>query len=105
MEDPQSVTENTSSPVELAPSSAGRVSGKPWKCPKTAAVRSHIQEGVKTKKWEDRMAKTQKEKAIKKLQAELKGEKQAEAQRRKEITLERRKAAEERKRLEEDKAK
>jgi len=35
-------------------------------------------EGVKTKSWEDRMEKTKKEMAIKKLQTELKDEKQAE---------------------------
>lgn len=87
--------------------------------------RSHMPEGVKTKRWEDRMQKTQKEKAIKQLQTELKEEKQAEIRRfvtlfsfhyqklsianmfdrRKEITAERKKAAEERRRLEEDKAK
>lgn len=87
--------------------------------------RSHMPEGVKSKSWQERMEKTQKEKAIKKLQAELKEEKQAEitrsveplqkrtlfsyicstCRRRREITLERKKAAEERRRLEEDKAK
>ncbi|KAI0094972.1 hypothetical protein BDY19DRAFT_879325, partial [Irpex rosettiformis] len=55
--------------------------------------------------WEDRMQRTQKEKAIKQLHAELKEEKQAEIKRRKEITMERKKVAEERRRLEEDKAK
>ncbi|OCH96210.1 hypothetical protein OBBRIDRAFT_744296 [Obba rivulosa] len=91
--------------VPLAPSSAGRVSGKAWKHQRAATVRSYIPEGVKTKKWEDRMEKTKKTKAIKKLQDELREEKQAEITRRKEVTLERRKAAEERKRLEEEKAK
>lgn len=72
------------------------------------------------------MEKTKKEQAIKKLQTELKEEKQAEIQRcallcvsssidnestpdgshrRKDITMERKKAAEERRRLEEEKAK
>ena len=68
------------------------------------------------------MQKTQKEKAIKQLQTEMKEEKQAEIRRcvelrkcgltsincpfrRKEITMERKKAAEERRRLEEEKAK
>lgn len=37
--------------------------------------RSHLPEGVKTKKWEERMEKTKKEQAIKKLQSELKQEK------------------------------
>ncbi|KAH9898088.1 Cgr1 family-domain-containing protein [Cubamyces lactineus] len=91
--------------VPLAQSSAGRVSGKAWKVPKAATVRSHLPDGVKTKKWEDRMEKTKKEQAIKKLQAELKQEKQDEIKRRREITLERKKAAEERQRLEEAKAK
>ncbi|PCH33840.1 hypothetical protein WOLCODRAFT_63927 [Wolfiporia cocos MD-104 SS10] len=109
-------------PLALAPSAAGRVSGKPWKPRKSAAVyvpppsslprltrshpsRSHMPDGGKTRSWADRMQKTEKEKAIKKLQAELKEEKVAERNRRREITLERKKAAEERRRLEEDKAK
>jgi len=100
-----SEAEETRNPASLAASSAGRVSGKAWKQPKSATVRSHIQDGVKTKSWEERMQKTQKEKAIKKLQAELSEEKKAEKARRREITLERKKAAEERRRLEEDKAK
>ncbi|CAL1695342.1 unnamed protein product [Somion occarium] len=91
-------------PIPLGASSGGRVSGKPWKSQKTATVRSFLPEGVKSK-WEERMEKTKKEKAIKALQTELKEEKQAEIKRRKEITLERKKAAEERRRLEEDKAK
>ncbi|KAI0778494.1 hypothetical protein BD413DRAFT_465035 [Trametes elegans] len=91
--------------VPLAPSARGRVSGKAWKVPKSATVRSHLPDGVKTTKWEARMEKTKKEQAIKKLQAELKQEKADEIKRRKEITLERKKAAEERQRLEEAKAK
>jgi len=91
--------------VLLASSSNGRTSRKPWKTIKSATQRSHLPDGVKTKRWEDRMEKVKKEQAIKKLQAELKGEKQAERQRRREITLERKKAAEEKRRLEEDKAK
>ncbi|KZS99601.1 uncharacterized protein LAESUDRAFT_765366 [Laetiporus sulphureus 93-53] len=51
------------------------------------------------------MQKTPKEKADKKLQAELSEEKRAEKARRREITLERKKAAEKRRRLEEEKAK
>ncbi|TBU63632.1 Cgr1 family-domain-containing protein [Dichomitus squalens] len=89
----------------LAHSANGRLSGKGWKATKTATVRSHLPDGVKTKKWEDRMEKVKKAQAIKKLQEELKDEKLAEIQRRKEITLERKKAAEERRRLEEEKAK
>ncbi|KAL0071840.1 hypothetical protein AAF712_000762 [Marasmius tenuissimus] len=50
------------------------------------------------------MEQTKKALAVKKLQQELKDEKQAEKDRRREITLERRKAAEEKQRLEEDKA-
>ena len=82
--------------VPLTSSSNGRSSGKPWKSHKSATVyafnsfnvfpiidrsfasRSHMPEGVKTKSWEDRMEKTKKEMAIKKLQTELKDEKQAE---------------------------
>jgi molecular chaperone GrpE (heat shock protein) len=64
-----------------------------------------MQPGVKAKSWEARMEKTKAEKAVKKLEQELKEEKQAEKTRRREITLERKRAAEERRRLEEDKAK
>ncbi len=87
--------------------------------------RSHLPNGVKTKSWQDRMEQAKKAQAIKRLQQELKDEKQAEITRyavpqrrrrislikflpyhsRREITLQRKKAAEERQRLEEDKAK
>ncbi|KAJ2932749.1 hypothetical protein H1R20_g4330, partial [Candolleomyces eurysporus] len=111
--------------IELASSSNGRVSGKSWKLEKSATVRSQLPEGVKTKRWEDRMEKTKKQQAIKKLQTELKDEKQADFQRhvsqlhccfldlirlslhvtrRRQITLERKKAAEEKRRIEEAKA-
>lgn len=43
--------------------------------------RSYLQAGVKTKNWEDRMQKTQKALSIKKFQAELIEEKQAELKR------------------------
>jgi len=71
----------------------------------TPNSRSHLQDGVKTKSWEERVAQTKKAQAIKKLELELKDEKQADATRRREITMARKKAAEERRRLEEDKAK
>jgi len=99
-------TETGSTPViSLTSSSSGRVSGKSWKPVKSATVRSHIPNGVKAKSWADRMEKTKKERAIKKLETEMKEEKQAEITRRREITKERKKAAEERQRLEEEKAK
>ncbi|KAG5647609.1 hypothetical protein DXG03_008962 [Asterophora parasitica] len=91
--------------ISLASTSNGRVSGKSWKLQKTPTVRSQLPEGVKTRNWEDRMRKTQQALAIKKLQTELKEEKEAEIKRRREVTQERKKAAEERRRLEEDKAK
>lgn len=88
---------STQDTLPLAASSAGRVSGKAWKPQKSAAVyvvslslelvphrfhsRSHLQPGVKTKRWEDRMAKTSKDQAIRKLQAELSEEKKAEVAR------------------------
>ncbi|KAJ8520121.1 hypothetical protein ONZ45_g3033 [Pleurotus djamor] len=97
--------EPSDSNIPLASSSNGRVSGKSWKPRKSATVRSHLQAGVKTKRWQDRMDQTKKAQAIKKLQNDLKEEKQAEITRRREITLQRKKAAEERQRLEEDKAK
>ncbi|KAH7928482.1 hypothetical protein BV22DRAFT_1126459 [Leucogyrophana mollusca] len=95
---------NLDSAIPIAASSNGRVSGKPWKATKTATVRSQSSVGHKTK-WDERMEKTKKDQAIKKLETELKEEKVAEKQRRREVTLERKKAAEERRRLEEDKAK
>ncbi|ETW87349.1 hypothetical protein HETIRDRAFT_424195 [Heterobasidion irregulare TC 32-1] len=91
--------------VALASTAHGRLSRKPWKSQKSATVRSHLQEAVKTKKWDDRMQKTKKAQAIKMLHDELKEEKQAEWTRKREVTLERRKAAEERQRAEETKAK
>ncbi|KAG5652302.1 hypothetical protein H0H81_005524 [Sphagnurus paluster] len=91
--------------ISLAPTSNGRLSGKFWKAKKSPTVRSQLPDGVKTKNWEDRMRKTQQALAIKKLQAELKDEKEFEIKRRREVTQERKKAAEERRRLEEDKAK
>ncbi|KAF8271452.1 hypothetical protein EI94DRAFT_1720621 [Lactarius quietus] len=88
-------------PIPIASSSHGRVSGKPWKSPKTATARSHMRPALKSRSFSDRMEKATKAQAIKKLQTELKEEKQAEIQRRREVTLERRKAAEERQRAEE----
>ncbi|TFY65615.1 hypothetical protein EVG20_g5480 [Dentipellis fragilis] len=92
-------------PVPIASSSNGRVSGKPWKPVKAPTVRSHLQEALKTKQWNDRMEKTQKALAIKKLEAELKEEKASEIKQRREITQQRKKAAEERRLAEEMKAK
>jgi hypothetical protein len=51
------------------------------------------------------MQKTERARATKKLQAELKDEKQSEIQRRRQITKERKQAAAERQRIEEEKAK
>ncbi|KAF8634496.1 hypothetical protein AX15_000932 [Amanita polypyramis BW_CC] len=90
------------SPLPLAPSTHGRVSGKPWKAPKAATV-SQMSDGLRTKSWEKRMEQTKKALAVKKLQAELKEEKEAEKRLRREIISERKKSAEERKRLEEEK--
>ncbi|KAL1748554.1 hypothetical protein HDZ31DRAFT_60289 [Schizophyllum fasciatum] len=91
--------------VDLASSSGGRVSGKAWKLQKTATVRSHLPEGVRTKKWEDRMEKDKKAQAIKKLQAELKEEQEAERKARIDRIKERRAKAEEKARIEMEKAK
>ncbi|KAI9461794.1 hypothetical protein HD554DRAFT_2176159 [Boletus coccyginus] len=88
---------------DLAQSANGRVSGKPWKLAKTATVRSQSSAGHKTK-WHVRMEKTTREHAVKKLEVELKQEKQAEKQRKREITLQRQRASEERRRLEQEKA-
>ncbi|KAH6916856.1 hypothetical protein BKA70DRAFT_1555461 [Coprinopsis sp. MPI-PUGE-AT-0042] len=95
----------SSNVIPLNPSSGGRASGKPWKLQKKATVRTFLPENVKTKRWADRMEKETKAKAVKKLQEELKAEKQADFERRRQITLERKKAAEERVRIEEAKAK
>ncbi|KAJ3790854.1 hypothetical protein GGU11DRAFT_4268 [Lentinula aff. detonsa] len=91
--------------LELPSSSNGRASGKSWKTSKSATVRSHLPNGVKTKSWAARMEQTKRSLAIKKLETEMKDEKLAEATRRREVTQERRKAAEEKRRLEEDQAK
>ncbi|KAJ3849585.1 hypothetical protein EV368DRAFT_67324 [Lentinula lateritia] len=96
---------NNSSPLELPSSSNGRVSGKSWKTARSATVRSRLPDGVKTKSWAARMEQTKRSLAIKKVEKELKDEKVAEVTRRREVTLERRRAAEEKHRLEEDKAK
>ncbi|KAI6104066.1 hypothetical protein EDD16DRAFT_1714798 [Pisolithus croceorrhizus] len=86
-----------SNAIPLASSSNGRASGKPWKALKKATVT----------KWEERMEKNKRDKAIKKLENELKEERRAELQSvdGERITTERKKAAEERRRLEEEKAK
>ncbi|KAJ7654962.1 hypothetical protein DFH06DRAFT_1329330 [Mycena polygramma] len=73
--------DSESAALELAPSKNGRVSGKSWKLAKTPTVRSHLQDGVKTKSWEDRVNQTKKAQAIKKLELELKDEKQADVAR------------------------
>ncbi|KAG2056945.1 hypothetical protein BDR06DRAFT_952007 [Suillus hirtellus] len=90
--------------VPLTSSSHGRVSGKSWKAQKSATFRTQCSAGHRSS-FEERMKKTTKTNAAKKLEVELKNEKNAEKQRRREITLERKNAAEERRRLEEDKAK
>lgn len=84
--------------VPLAPSRNGRVSGKPWKEQKTAskfvsisgtistaidrriksARRSHLSAGLRTKSWDERMRKATEAAATKKLELELRQEKQDE---------------------------
>jgi Cgr1 family len=49
--------------------------------PNLLCSRSYLPDGVKTRSWEDRMQKTTKDKAIKKLQTELREEKQADIKR------------------------
>ncbi|KAI6031606.1 hypothetical protein BKA83DRAFT_4202862 [Pisolithus microcarpus] len=60
--------------IPLASSSNGRASGKPWKALKKAT-------GAHKAKWEERMEQHKKEKAVKKLENELKEERRAELQR------------------------
>ncbi|KIY66166.1 hypothetical protein CYLTODRAFT_378168 [Cylindrobasidium torrendii FP15055 ss-10] len=97
---------STAEPVlSLASSSNGRVSAKTWKPQQKPTVRTLQSAGWKSKSFEDRMQKTKVAQAIKKVELELKEEKQAEITRRKEVTIERKKAAEDRRRLEEEKAK
>jgi len=88
-------------PISLSSSAAGRTSGKSWKDQKTPTVfvstrkdiaertdheplsaysRSQQSEGHKTK-WQERMNKTKKELAVKKLQQELREEKEDERRR------------------------
>jgi rRNA-processing protein CGR1 len=62
-------------------------------------------DGVKAKNWEDRMQKTERARAIRKLQDELKDEKQSEIQRRRQITKDRKQAAAEKKSIQDEKAK
>lgn len=81
------------------------MSGKPWKDRKPASKRTHLSEGLKTKSWDERMRKKTEAAAVKKLERELKEERQAEIQARVEKIRERRKAKEERERLEFMKAK
>ncbi|EJD55564.1 hypothetical protein AURDEDRAFT_49748 [Auricularia subglabra TFB-10046 SS5] len=109
-------------PLTLAPSANGRVSGKAWKEPKTATVcvpgrapapaptpptqltrlcsRSHLPAGVKTRSWQERMDRTKRDQAAKKVAQELKDEAAQEKARRRAVTQERKKAAEEKARLE-----
>lgn len=60
--------------------------------------------GLRTKTWEDRMDQTKREAAIKKLEREMKEEKQAVAAQHREAIRQRRLALEEKKRIEESKA-
>ncbi|KAF8445815.1 hypothetical protein L210DRAFT_3758014 [Boletus edulis BED1] len=87
----------------LAASANGRVSGKSWKLTKSATVRSQSSAGHKTK-WHARIEKTKRDHAVRKLEVELKQEKQAEKRRKREITLQRQRASEERRRLEQEMA-
>ncbi|KAF8140378.1 hypothetical protein EV363DRAFT_1579733 [Boletus edulis] len=105
----------------LAASANGRVSGKSWKLTKSATVygtllraaahlfdqtspvASQSSAGHKTK-WHARMEKTKRDHAVRKLEVELKQEKQAEKRRKREITLQRQRASEERRRLEQEMA-
>ncbi|KAF8609215.1 hypothetical protein BDV93DRAFT_518060 [Ceratobasidium sp. AG-I] len=95
------VGEVEASVIQIANSSHGRVSGKGWKAQKTATRRSYLQEGVKSKSWEERMRKTATETAVKRLHKELIEEKAAEAARRRAVSQDRKKARAERARLEE----
>ncbi|KIO08427.1 hypothetical protein M404DRAFT_8189 [Pisolithus tinctorius Marx 270] len=65
--------------IPLGSSSNGRASGKQWKPLKKATIRSQCSKGQKTK-WEERMERNKREKAIKKLENELKEERRAELQ-------------------------
>lgn len=96
---------DSSSAIPLAPTKAGRVSGKNWKGAKTPTVRSNLPRGVKSKSWEDRKRKDTQLTAVKALEKELKDEKAAELARRREVTKERKDRVEEKRRLEEMKAK
>ncbi|KAJ7596929.1 hypothetical protein C8J56DRAFT_918681 [Mycena floridula] len=91
--------------IPIASSSNGRVSGKSWKMPRPATVRSHLPDGVKFKSFATRMEQNQKALAIKKLQAELRDEREAEATLRRETIRARKNAREEKRRFEEEKAK
>ncbi|KAJ9092218.1 hypothetical protein QFC20_007442 [Naganishia adeliensis] len=95
---------STSAPRELAQSSAGRTSGKPWKLQKTATKRSHLMPGVKTASWEQRQARRLALENVKKLETQMKDERKAEEDAKVSAIKERRKRKEENKRLDEMKA-
>ncbi|KAJ9123200.1 hypothetical protein QFC22_001393 [Naganishia vaughanmartiniae] len=95
----------TSAPRELAQTSQGRTSGKPWKLAKTATKRSHLMPGVKAASWDQRQARRAARENMKKLETQLRDEKKAEEDAKVQSIKERRLRKEENVRLEEMKAK
>jgi len=91
---------HTSGPLDLAPSANGRASGKSWKAPyKPTAARRRA-----TEPFEERMVRTQRERAVKKLENSLKEERAAAAAARVETIRARRAAKEDKARIEQSTA-
>ncbi|KAJ9100029.1 hypothetical protein QFC19_005847 [Naganishia cerealis] len=99
------ISGSVSAPRELAQTSNGRTSGKPWKLTKTATKRSHLMPGVKASSWDQRQARRAARENMKKLETQLKEDKKAEEVAKVQAIKERRLRKEENLRLEEMKAK
>ncbi|CAG8697240.1 6492_t:CDS:2 [Dentiscutata erythropus] len=76
-----------------------RVSGKPWKSPKTATRRSQLPRSLR-KSWDDRLKEREEKEATKLLEQKLKDEVASEKKRKREIALKKKQALEEKERLE-----
>ena len=93
---------STSSAAHLDPSLRSRKSGRPWKAPRaqaTTRAQRPAESNLRTKSWDARVEQRTREAAAKKLEKELKDEKEAELERRRSITKERKAKAAEKARL------
>ena len=93
---------STSDAPHLDPSLRSRKSGRPWKAPRaqaTTRAQRPAESNLRTKSWDARVEQRTREAAAKKLEKELKDEKEAELERRRSITKERKAKAAEKARL------